>query len=113
MSDKISWPAWRYGPDGASDVFEHEKDVPPGWVDHPSKVKEATAAPKPNATPKPTTDTGTQDTAELDADGWPWSPELHSATKTKTQAGLWRMKVGASRPEPKPGYPKPAQPLDL
>jgi hypothetical protein len=25
---------------------------------------------------------------------------LHAATKSKTKAGLWRMKVGVARPEP-------------
>lgn len=44
-------------------------------------------------------------TPELDADGHPWSADLHSATKIKTNAGLWRMKIGVKRPDPKPGYP--------
>jgi hypothetical protein len=118
MSDKTSWPAWYYGPKGASQVFENEKDVPSGWHDHPSKVKDVaeTVAPKPAAAKaaggaKAAPQAGTAvdgkqdvqgDAADLDADGWPWSPELHSATKTKTTAGLWRMKVGVSRPAPKP-----------
>lgn len=42
----------------------------------------------------------------VDAAGWPWSPELHASTKTLTQAGLWRMKIGVTRPDPKPGFPK-------
>jgi hypothetical protein len=52
---------------------------------------------------------------KLDAGGWPWDLELHAATQslTKTTAGLWRMKVGAKRPDPKPGFPKVAKPLDL
>lgn len=33
------FPSWRYGPDGASAVFEREEDVPAGWADHPCKVK--------------------------------------------------------------------------
>ncbi len=45
MSEKkIEWPSWRYGPDGAADVFESEADVPKGWQDHPSKVKDAKPA---------------------------------------------------------------------
>jgi hypothetical protein len=125
MDKQQNWPAWFYGPNGASQVFENEKDVPSGWADHPSKVKGAdkpaatttTPAPKPPVTPAPQAGTATSGkldvdpNADVDADGRPWSPELHSATKTKTQAGLWRMKVGASRPEPKPGFPKPK--LDL
>jgi hypothetical protein len=42
---------------------------------------------------------------QIDAAGWPWSPELHASTKGLTKDGLWRMKVGVSRPEPKPGFP--------
>lgn len=36
---------------------------------------------------------------ERDAAGVLWDPERHASTKGKTQAGLWRMKVGVSRPE--------------
>lgn len=43
---------------------------------------------------------------EIDAAGWPWSPDLHASTKGMTKDGLWRMKVGVSRPDPKPGFPK-------
>lgn len=43
---------------------------------------------------------------EVDAHGWPWSPELHASTKGTTKDGLWRMKVGVTRPDPKPGFPK-------
>lgn len=46
------------------------------------------------------------DANEVDAAGWPWSADLHAATKGKTKDGLWRMKVGVSRPDPKPGFPK-------
>lgn len=42
---------------------------------------------------------------ELDANGHPWSADLYAPTKTKTGAGLWRMKVGKSRPAPVAGYP--------
>lgn len=33
------WPSVRYGPGGVSQVFQSEEEVPPGWADHPSKVK--------------------------------------------------------------------------
>lgn len=46
------FPSWRYGPKGQSGVFESEADVPAGWVDHPSLVKEA-AAPAEPKTPAP------------------------------------------------------------
>ena len=44
--------------------------------------------------------------AELDAAGVAWDPERHASTKSKTSAGLWRMKVGVSRPESE-GVPAP------
>lgn len=43
---------------------------------------------------------------EIDAHGWPWSEDMHAATRSKTKDGLWRMKVGVNRPEPLPGFPK-------
>lgn len=58
------------------------------------------------ASPAATGDAGAANDGELDAAGWPWSPELHASTKGKTKDGLWRMKVGVSRPDPKPGFPK-------
>lgn len=39
--------------------------------------------------------------AEVDAEGHAFDPALHAATRSKTKAGLWRMKVGVSRPAPK------------
>lgn len=45
------------------------------------------------------------DPDEVDAHGWPWSADMHASTKGKTQEGLWRMKVGVKRPDPKPGFP--------
>ncbi len=108
--EKKSWPSWRYGPNGQADVFSSPEEVPNGWVDHPSLVAEA-KAPKPPAAPVVAkSDEGTNN-AVLDAAGWPFDPELHAATASKTQAGLWRMKVGVPRPDPKPGFPKPV--LDL
>ena len=48
----------------------------------------------------------TSDEIEIDAHGWPWSADLHASTKGTTKDGLWRMKVGVTRPDPKPGFPK-------
>lgn len=117
------FPAWYYGPNGASNVFASEADVPAGWQDHPSKVKnDPTATPgeaggEPRSTKStaasPAGNPGNTEDGTLDADGWPWDEAMHAGTKAKTGAGLWRMKVGATRPAPKPGYPKPAKPLDL
>lgn len=53
-------------------------------------------------------DTGGAD--ELDAHGWPWSADMHASTKGKTKEGLWRMKVGVARPDPKPGFPSESGP---
>jgi len=44
--NKVFWPAWRYGPEGASGVFQSENDVPAGWVENPNDVVEPDA-PKP------------------------------------------------------------------
>lgn len=46
------------------------------------------------------------DPNEIDAGGHPWNPDLHASTKGKTKDGFWRMKVGVSRPDPLPGFPK-------
>lgn len=116
--EKISWPAWYYGPKGEAEVFVSEDDVPKGWKDDPGKFEHIAADeadPAKTITPPPiASQTGEQkpeDDVDLDADGWPWTEDLHAPTKSKTTAGLWRMKVGSKRPDPKPGYPKPA--LDL
>lgn len=37
-------PAWFYGPDNQSGVFQPGANVPAGWHDHPSKVKGAEPA---------------------------------------------------------------------
>lgn len=129
---KVSWPAWFYGPNNQAEVFASEALVPSGWQDHPSKVAEkAKPAPAPAATPKavpvpPAAGASTNAanagdssgegdkgdaTGVLDAEGWPFDPAMHAATQTKTKAGLWRMKVGVSRPDAKPGFP--VQALDL
>lgn len=128
----IEWPAWRYGPNGAAEVFNDEADVPKGWHDHPSKVitpEQTGGKPLATVTDKiPASKTGGAPvvvvdplhdakanatlrqqagdvSSTLDADGWAWDGEKHSATKSLTTAGLWRMKVGVKRPDAKPGYP--------
>lgn len=45
------------------------------------------------------------DGSEVDAHGWPWASDMHASTRTMTKEGLWRMKVGVTRPDPKPGFP--------
>jgi hypothetical protein len=75
----------------------------PGTADKP--------APEPQPEPQPAAQAqpaggGSTDTGEIDAHGHPWSEALHASTKGKTKDGLWRMKVGVSRPAPLPGFPK-------
>ena len=38
--ERPQWPGWFYGPNGAAEIFQSQDDVPKGWADHPSKVKE-------------------------------------------------------------------------
>lgn len=71
-----------------------------GPIMHQGGASDA-AAPSDGASAGAASDDGALDTA-----GWPWDPALHASTKGTTKEGLWRMKVGVSRPDPKPGYPK-------
>lgn len=57
------------------------------------------------ASPAVSGDDSAANDGEVDAHGWPWSADMHASTKGKTKEGLWRMKVGVSRPDPKPGFP--------
>lgn len=34
----IEWPAWRFSPDGESQLFEKAEDVPEGWTSKPPSV---------------------------------------------------------------------------
>lgn len=125
-----AWPAWAEGPDGQRQIFNHEQEVPAGWVHHDElrKRKEqriaqtggASAAatrtdgvpvsavpPAPPAPPAPKLNADGTGTVEVDAAGVAWDPARHAQSKGKTQAGLWRMAVGKSRPA------NEAKPLDL
>lgn len=66
----------------------------------------ATEASKPVETGSAAASSESSDTSTVDAHGHPWSADLHAATKGTTKDGLWRMKVGVSRPDPLPGFPK-------
>ena len=55
--------------------------------------------------PEPVEEAPVIDDSEVDAHGWPWSADMHASTRTQTKEGLWRMKVGVTRPDPKPGFP--------
>jgi hypothetical protein len=57
------------------------------------------------AGPSAQTDASPSDDNVHDAAGWPWDAALHASTKGMTKDGLWRMKVGVARPDPKPGFP--------
>lgn len=67
-------------------------------VDEPVDVTKVEVA-TPDAAPA-------SDPNEIDAHGHPWSADIHAGSKGKTKDGLWRMKVGATRPAPMPGFPK-------
>lgn len=111
---ELTWPAWFNGPKGESAIFESPDDVPNGWTSGAEKqtVKAAKAAKAATAKTETAPAAGSSpakvekaDSAELDAYGHAYDPALHAATKSKTKAGLWRMKVGVARPEAAPGYP--------
>lgn len=103
---KITWPAWFSSPDGkTSAIFGAAEDVPNGWT---SGAEKQTLDGSPHVPPSSTDVEDIVLIDEVDAHGWPWSAELHASSKSKTKNGLWRMKVGVSRPDPKPG-----RPLDL
>ena len=105
---KSEWPAWFNGPKGETAIFDKAEDVPTGWTSGAEKrtVKGSAPSPTPAPAPTPTAPAGDPAVApaatDVDAQGWPWSAELHASTKAKTKDGLWRMKVGVSRPAPKP-----------
>lgn len=74
------------------------------------KASDTVVAPAPVAEPSQASDVAeasqaATDDGTVDAHGWPWSADLHASTKGMTKDGLWRMKVGVSRPDPKPGFP--------
>lgn len=115
---KLTWPAWFSSPKGdASAIFAKAEDVPAGWTSGAEKQTVGgskatpTSSPAPTPTPAPTPapaatpPSGDGAPVEIDTAGWPWTAELHASSKSKTTQGLWRMKVGVARPDPKPGYP--------
>lgn len=74
------------------------------------KAGDTVVAPAPVAEPSQASDVAeasqaATDDGTVDAHGWPWSADMHASTKGMTQDGLWRMKVGVKRPDPKPGFP--------
>lgn len=99
----VEWPKFMFAAGGKQQVFDKAEDVPAkGWYETPQEADAAERggkAPTPAPTPSPGAAAASE--GEIDAAGWPWDPSLHAATKTKTAAGLWRMKVGVARPEPK------------
>lgn len=70
-------------------------------------AERAPTAPKPADNPvEPAAAEEASGNVDIDAHGHPWSEDLHASTKGKTKDGLWRLKPGASRPDPLPGFPK-------
>jgi hypothetical protein len=97
--DDKNWPAWFYGPNGASAVFQSQTEVPEGWVSHPSLVGQPTGA---------TVESVAIDAADVeipiakvvDASGVPWDATINTANRAQTVAGLWQLLPGKSRPAP-------------
>lgn len=106
MNGNNQWPAWFNGPNGETQIFHSSEDVPAGWTSGAEKrlPGKPSPTPKPSPPPPPASPT-TAGKPELDVNGHPWSADLYAPTKTKTGAGLWRMKVGRARPAPAAGYP--------
>ncbi len=71
----------------------------------PVEVKPAAFKAEYVAEPEQTEEGPVDGDSELDAHGHAWSADLHASTRGKTKEGLWRMKPGATRPDPKPGFP--------
>lgn len=103
------WPAWFNGPNNETRIFNSAGEVPPGWTSgaekRPALPGVTPVPPSPPPPPPPAPGAASPASVEIDAHGHPWSADLHAASKSKTTAGLWRMKVGKSRPAPLPGYP--------
>lgn len=72
----------------------------------PASKPSPTPAPSPAPEANPAEAANVSGEIDIDAGGHPWSEALHASTKTKTKDGYWRMKVGVSRPDPLPGFPK-------
>lgn len=76
-------------------------------IDSPKGFTMPSSAERRNAAAEATPAVGNDEASgEVDAHGHPWSEDLHASTKGKTKDGLWRLKPGASRPDPLPGFPK-------
>lgn len=126
------WPSWRYGPNGAAEIFNSEDDVPKGWHDHPSKIITPESTGSKPITPTinkiPASETGGAPidvsnpagddaaaaalrasagdvSSTLDTDGQAWDGEVNTPDQAKDSDGRWTMIEGKDRPEPKPGYP--------
>lgn len=102
-----AWPSWATNPATAEQqIFNSEAEVLVGWRHH-GEIKKGKAAPPPPAPPlpPPPSAAGTIPpppppagaVPTVDKAGTPLDPARH--TGTLTSKGLWRMKVGISRPE--------------
>lgn len=100
---EITFPAWFNGPKGESTIFDSAEEVPTGWTSGAEKqsIKGAKAAPAKTPEKQPEKQPEKTPAGDVDAEGHAFDPALHAATKSKTKAGLWRMKVGVARPAAK------------
>lgn len=86
-----NWPAWFYGPKGASAVFESQSDVPAGWASHPSLVGQAAID---------AADVEMPIAKVVDASGVAWDASINTENRAQTASGLWQLLPGKSRPAP-------------
>lgn len=83
--EPIKFPGWRYGPNGESQIFESEEDIPQGWTDNPNDFKkngvvDETGVPIVNAD-SPAATGETPLTAE----------EMDEGLQSKSMSELWKM----------------------
>lgn len=84
--DKVSWPAWYFGPKGERQIFEKAEDVPKGWQDDPNKFKKRKGE-------APSKDGEKSEGGEDGEDGDDGNADLGGLTREQIIADLERRKV--------------------
>jgi hypothetical protein len=79
----MTFPSWRYGPQGEARVFGSASDVPEGWADHPSGPFAVAGGSKAQARPGELTDR--EINADLEAMGIEPDPTAHKSTRLKAR----------------------------
>lgn len=88
----MTFPSWRYGPNGDARVCADRDDVPPGWSDHPRGPfphpldRDGDGSPggsRPKGQAKPGELTDREINADLEAMGIEPDPTIHKPTRLK------------------------------